>query len=254
MSRRYLALAGAGSRFRRSDPAPLPRAPRPLGSFSLESFLIAAPILLFSIVAHEWAHGWAAYNQGDTSVNVTWDPRPYIDPIGSIVVPIITFIGGMPFGWARSWPFDKRKFRNFKRGDIIVSLAGVTMNFLLGIVFTVLVVLTGVLGRAVPALVPSLGILQSMFVFGVQINFILAVLNLLPLPPFDGSHAMKYLLPPAWSLAYMRIGAYGFLIFFLLISPIGRPILNVWMTPAYVIMRLALGSASPFVLPGPLTS
>ena len=221
---------------------------------TLQTLLIAGPVLLFSIVAHEWAHGFAAYHQGDTSVNVTWDPRPYIDPVGSILVPALTLlVGATPFGWARSWPFDKRKFRNFKRGDIIVSLAGVTANFLLAVICTLLVIVTGLIGRAVPAITPSVSILQSMLIWGVQLNLILAVLNLLPLPPFDGSHVMKYILPPAWALAYMRIGAYGFMIFFALIT-IGRPILQLWMTPASLMTAIALGFARPFVLPSPFTS
>jgi Zn-dependent protease len=225
-----------------------------LGSFNLESFLIAAPVLLFSIVAHEWAHGWAAYHQGDTSVRVTWDPRPYIDPVGSILVPALTLItGSTPFGWARSWPFDKAKFRNFKRGDIIVSLAGVTMNFLLAVACTLLIIVTGLIGRALPGLTPSVSILQAMLEMGIRLNLILAVLNLLPLPPFDGSHVMKYLLPPAWALAYMRIGAYGFLIFFALIT-VARPVLQIWMLPAGVLYGIARGVADPFMLAGPWTS
>jgi Zn-dependent protease len=220
---------------------------------TLETLLIAGPVLLFSIVLHEWAHGFAAYHQGDTSVRVTLDPRPYIDPVGTILVPVMLLLAhATPFGWARSWPFDRRKFRNFKRGDIIVSLAGVTANACLAIVCTVLVALTGLVGRSVPAIAPSVSILQAMFVWGVQLNCILAMLNLLPLPPLDGSHVMKYLLPPAWSMAYQRIGAYGFIIFLALIT-FGRPIMNFWMGPAYFAADAALSAVRPFILAGPLT-
>lgn len=221
---------------------------------NVETLLIAGPVLLFSIVLHEWAHGLAAYHQGDTSVRVTLDPRPYIDPIGSIAVPALSLLlGWPPFGWARSWPFDKRKFRNFKRGDIIVSLAGVTANFALAVVCTLLVVIVGVIAGAIPAARPSLAIFQAMLSAGIQVNLILAVLNLLPLPPFDGSHVVKYLLPPAWALSYMRVGAYGFLIFFAVIN-FAPWILQAWLTPAYLLAGLASSATGPFMLPNPLTS
>jgi Zn-dependent protease len=218
----------------------------------LTTLVLAAPILFFSVVAHEWAHGYAAFWQGDETVQVTWDPRPYIDPVGTIIVPIVTLMTGFPFGWAKSWPFDPRRFRHFKRGDIIVSLAGVTANAVLALLFTGLVVALGYLGRHIPVLAGPVSTLQMMCVIGIRLNLVLAVLNLLPLPPMDGSHVMKYLLPARLSLAYQRIGGYGFMIFFALIT-IGRPIMNVWMSPAERLFGAAVETVRPFVIPSPWT-
>src|SRR5688500_503429 len=106
----------------------------------MEQMLIALPVLVFSIVLHEVAHGWMALKQGDPTAaqlgRLTLNPIPHIDPIGSILVPaVLMMAGGFIFGWAKPVPVNSRNFRNYKRGDILVSLAGVAVNFMLGIAF-----------------------------------------------------------------------------------------------------------------------
>ena len=101
---------------------------------SLEQFILVAPVLLFSMVAHEYAHGYAALKQGDNTAyalgRLTWNPLPHIDPLMSILLPLLTyFTTGIAFGGAKPVPVIPRNYRNFKRGDIIVSLAGVATNF-----------------------------------------------------------------------------------------------------------------------------
>lgn len=93
--------------------------------------LLAAPILLFSMVAHEYAHGWAALKQGDPTAyqlgRLTWNPAKHIDPFMTIVLPLISLlVGGVILGGAKPIPVDPRNYRHYRRGDIIVSLAGIS--------------------------------------------------------------------------------------------------------------------------------
>lgn len=221
----------------------------------VQYFALALPVLLFSMVAHEYAHGYAALKQGDPTAfqlgRLTWNPLKHIDPFLTVILPVLTlWSGGFIFGGAKPIPVVPRNYRNFKRGDIIVSLAGIATNLVLAVVCTILATLLGMLGQAVPALALSLSILQVMMLLGVQVNLMLAFFNLLPLPPLDGSHVMKYLLPPAWSLRYQQLGMYGIFILLLLFATgMGSPIFERWMWPAFRLYDLAVNAVSPFRLP-----
>lgn len=222
-----------------------------------QNFILIAPVLLFSVVAHEYAHGYAALRQGDTTAyslgRLTWNPLPHIDLFMTILLPMLTyFTTGIAFGGAKPVPVVPRNYRNFKRGDIIVSLAGVTTNVLIAIICIPLIVLVGLLGSAVPALTDTGALLQRMLVYGILINFALAAFNLIPIPPLDGSHVFKYFLPPAWALSYQRLGAQGLLILFLLIA-FGGPVLNFWFKPVFLLDRLATRAVFPYILPSQWT-
>ncbi|HEY0430301.1 MAG TPA: site-2 protease family protein [Pyrinomonadaceae bacterium] len=224
---------------------------------SFEQFILVAPVLLFSMVAHEYAHGYAALKQGDTTAyslgRLTWNPLPHIDLFMTILLPLITyFTTGIAFGGAKPVPVVPRNYRNFKRGDIIVSLAGVTTNFIIAICCVPLIVVVGLLGRTAPVLSDTAAIFQAMLLYGILINLALAAFNLIPIPPLDGSHVFKYILPPAWALNYQRLGAQGLLILFLLIS-FGSPILNIWFKPVFLLSRLATRAVFPYILPSPWT-
>lgn len=226
----------------------------------LEDFLLVAPVLLFSMVAHEYAHGYAALRQGDPTAlqlgRLTWNPIKHIDPVMTVLLPILTFFtGGFLFGGAKPVPVVPRNYRNYKRGDIIVSMAGIVTNLVLFVVATVTFMLLGLLGRTIPAAANTLAILQLMMFYGVLFNLMLAMFNLLPIPPLDGSHVMKYLLPPAWALRYQQVGMYGILILiFFLGTGIGRRLLTAWMSPALWLQSKAMGLVSPFLLSSPFTS
>lgn len=226
----------------------------------LEEFLLVAPVLLFSMVAHEYAHGYAALRQGDPTAfqlgRLTWNPVKHIDPVMTILLPILTFFtGGFLFGGAKPVPVVPRNYRNYRRGDIIVSMAGIVTNLVLFVVATILFMLLGMLGRVLPAAADTLAILQLMMVYGVLFNLMLAMFNLLPVPPLDGSHVMKYLLPPAWALRYQQIGMYGILILiFFLGTGIGRRLLTAWMSPALWLQSTAMQLVSPWLLASPFTS
>ena len=207
------------------------------------------------MVAHEYAHGYAALKQGDPTAyqlgRLTWNPLKHIDPFMTVILPILTmWQGGFIFGGAKPVPVVPRNYRNFKRGDIIVSLAGIAANLVLALIFTLVVPLIGLLGKALPALALTLSVLQIMMLLGVRINLMLALFNLLPIPPLDGSHVMKYLLPPAWSLRYQQLGMYGiFILLLLFLTPIGMPLFARWMWPSTALFALAERAVGPFLLP-----
>ena len=219
---------------------------------TLRTVVVAAPVLLFSMVAHEYAHGYAALRQGDDTAlaagRLTWNPVPHIDLWMTILLPAILLYvshGAMALGGAKPVPVDPRKYRHFRRGDIIVSLAGIATNVLLALLAAGLFVLLGALGNALPAAAPVLGVLQLMTVFGVTLNLLLAAFNLIPIPPLDGSHVVTHLLPPSWAVAYQRFGRFGLLLLILLIQ---TPILGFWFAPVTRLARALLGAVRPFAL------
>lgn len=189
----------------------------------MQDLLILLPVLIFSIVVHEVAHGWVAKQQGDPTAamlgRITLNPIPHIDPIGSILVPILLSLapGGIIFGWAKPVPVNPRNFRNFKRGDILVSLAGVTANLILAILFTVLMAFSEWLIGLAPDLATTWLILRGMAEYGIVINFVLMLFNLIPIPPLDGSHVFAYLLPPKLAYRYRQIGMGGIMIVMLML-------------------------------------
>lgn len=189
----------------------------------MQELLISLPVLIFSIVLHEVAHGWVARQQGDPTAamlgRLTLNPIPHIDPVGSLLLPILLALTNTPFlfGWAKPVPVNPRNFRNFKRGDILVSLAGVFVNFLLAIGFILLAAVAQWLLRLAPDLSASWLVLWQMAVFGIQINFVLMLFNLVPIPPLDGSHVFAYLLPTRLAVRYRQIGMSGTIIIFLLL-------------------------------------
>jgi Zn-dependent protease len=185
----------------------------------MEQLLLALPILIFSVVVHEYAHGWMALRQGDQTAfmlgRLTLNPVPHLDPIGSFLVPGLLALSGAPIlGWARPVPVNPRNYRNYKRGDILVSLAGVAANLVLAVAFTLLLVLLIWLARFAPGLEGVLPTVELMLRYGVYINILLIVFNLLPIPPLDGSHVFYHLLPPALAVRYREVGRFGFLILF----------------------------------------
>jgi Zn-dependent protease len=222
---------------------------------TLQNILFVAPVLLFSVIAHEYAHGFAALKQGDPTAQqlgrLTWNPLKHIDPFLTIIMPLVM---GLASGWrvmlggAKPVPVNPANYRNLRRGDIIVSLAGVATNLVIALACTALIALLGLLSRVAPATHDTVSILQVMMIYGVMINLMLIMFNLLPLPPLDGSHVMKYLMPASWSVYYQQIGRYGIVILIVMLS-VGRGFLEAWMKPAWVVTGLLLASVRSFMLP-----
>ena len=226
---------------------------------TLQTILLVAPVLLFSVIAHEIAHGYAALRQGDRTAldagRLSWNPARHIDPFFTILLPLMMVVGsalagvrGPVLGGAKPVPVDPRNYRHVRRGDIIVSLAGVATNLLIAVACAPLIVATGLLARAVPVLDPTLGIVQAMLVVGIQINAVLIAFNLLPIPPLDGSHVAKYLMPRPLALRYVQYGRYGIFVLILLLS-FGESVLEAWLRPALIFFDRTLGLVSAYLLP-----
>ena len=225
----------------------------------LDNLLLAAPVLLFSMVAHEYAHGYAALKQGDPTAQqlgrLTWNPVKHIDPFLTILMPVMlawASNGQFIFGGAKPVPVKPQNYRNYRRGDIIVSLAGIVTNLLLFPLCAVMVIGLGLLGKLIPPGAETLYLLQRMMFMGVAFNLVLALFNLIPIPPLDGSHVMKWLLPPAWSLRYQALGKYGIVILLVLLwTDVGRPFFDIWMKPVDALTNSAFQLVLPYFLKSP---
>lgn len=219
----------------------------------MAQFLLILPVLLISLVAHEFAHAWTAHREGDDTAwrqgRLTFNPLAHIDPFGTVLLPIMLWWasnGAFTFGSARPVPVDPSKYRRPVRGDLIVSSAGIVMNLILAVLFSALYFLLGLAGRSLS--MDVLGTLQFMAGMGITINILLAFFNLVPVPPLDGSHLLLHALPQAWRAPYRRFGRYGFLLLILTLwlAP------GVWSTvlwPASTLNDLAHGALQPWTLP-----
>jgi Zn-dependent protease len=213
--------------------------------------LLIAPVMLFSIIAHEIAHGYAALKQGDTTAlsagRLTWNPIKHIDLWLTIILPVmLMYTMGMALGGAKPVPVDPRNYRNYRRGDIIVSLAGVFTNFVIAIAATGLIVVFGLLASAAPAMTTSVSVIQAMLILAVNLNLALIAFNLIPIPPLDGSHVMKYLMPPSWAMHYQRVGFLGLIILIVLVR-VG--FLNWWFKPSEQTFQFLLSGVNRWILP-----
>jgi Zn-dependent protease len=195
-------------------------------------------MLVFAMVAHEYAHAVTALQQGDDTAytlgRVTLNPIPHIDPWMSLLLPALLFFlsqGQFTFGGAKPVPVNSRKFRNYRRGDIIVSAAGVTTNLFLSILFAGIFVLLGLVARGAPAATGVVDTAQRMMVFGIYLNLLLCFFNLIPIPPLDGSHLLYHALPPRAGAWYRGLGRFGYLPLFALMF-LFQPVLGILLTPA----------------------
>jgi Zn-dependent protease len=198
-------------------------------------WILLIPILLLSIVVHEVAHAWVARREGDDTADrlgrITLNPIPHLDPVGSLLVPaiLIALPGSFIFGWARPVPVNPANFRDPVGGDIRVTLAGPASNLVLALAFTLLMVPAAAMAGGVEAAMdPERG---SLFVtacfYGILINLILAIFNMIPVPPLDGSHVLRHLLPQGIRKAYDSVGRIGILVLlgFLFLVPQGFQII-----------------------------
>jgi Zn-dependent protease len=176
-------------------------------------FVFQIAILILSVVVHEVSHGYAALYLGDKTAfyqgRLTLNPLRHLDPVGSFFVPLITYtLGGFILGWARPVPFNPYNLRNQRWGEAIVAAAGPLSNILLALIF----------GLSIRFFAPVLALPESFILVAqivVFINLILAIFNLIPIPPLDGSKILFALLPP--SLYNLRINLERFSLFLVLI-------------------------------------
>ncbi len=188
--------------------------------------LYILPILLFSVVFHELAHGWMALRLGDTTARdmgrLTLNPIPHIDPIGSILVPLLSLVatGSVFIAWAKPVPVNPMNFSNYRRDDILVSVVGPVSNIILAFACTMIVIVlamvTSLIHSSDTLLSQLMDFLLKMFAGGITLNVVLAVFNMIPVPPLDGSHIVASLLPEDMSHQYRSIGFFGIFIILLL--------------------------------------
>ena len=209
-------------------------------------------MLVFAMCAHEYAHAATALRQGDDTAyrlgRVTLNPLPHIDPFMSILLPALLWFssgGSFTFGGAKPVPVNSAKYRNFRKGDILVSAAGVITNLILALVWAVVFVLLGQIGKSLPAAAPVLDTAQRMLVYGIWLNLVLCFFNLIPVPPLDGSHLFYHLLPPRAGNWYRGLQRFGYLPIFALMF-LFRPVMAFLLTPAYKGMMLLLQVIYPF--------
>lgn len=204
----------------------------------LEIFIYVA-VLLFSVMIHEVAHAYAAYKRGDDTAKlagrITLNPAPHIDIFGSIILPaaMLLFHSPLLFGWAKPVPLNYAKLKNPRFDSVLVSAAGPLSN-------AVLALSAGLAMRLLKAFSPSLqgldGSLAILLSLVVMVNAVLLVLNLLPLPPLDGSKIFAYFLPRELAYKYLNLNPFICFAILLLVLSTGFfwkivvPILNVFMT------------------------
>ena len=184
---------------------------------SPELLALSIVILLFSVIVHEVMHGVVARHFGDRTAEaagrLTLNPIPHIDLVGTILLPGLLMLTGSPilFGWAKPVPVNPLNFKDFRKGELFVSAAGILANFSLALAAAGIYRILDSLPQVFPLIVGQL------LTFTVLINLVLGLFNLVPIPPLDGSKILLSRLPANLIKSYQKLETYGFLILMLLL-------------------------------------
>lgn len=188
---------------------------------TLLTIVALVPALVFAIVFHEVAHGWTALALGDPTAKerrrLSLNPLRHVDPIGTLILPgLLALVGAPVFGWAKPVPVIQQRLRNPRFGMMAVAAAGPLTNLVLAALGAIAI---GVLVRhGIPADASVSGFFVLAFTYFVLINVFLAFFNLLPIPPFDGSHIVEGVLPGPLAQVYRNLRPIGFVLFFVLVA------------------------------------
>ena len=212
--------------------------------YSIQAIAVNAIPLIFAITIHEAAHGYAARKLGDNTAfmlgRVTLNPIKHIDPVGTILIPLVLILTGSPFlvGYAKPVPVNFGRLRNPRIDSIWVALAGPGSNFIQALIW--LILLIGLVGLGI-----NEQFLISVSQAGITWNLVLLVFNLFPLPPLDGGRILAGLLPARQSIAFGKLEPWGF---FIVLGLLFTGIIgSFWMTPLISFFeRLILLITSPF--------
>lgn len=200
----------------------------------IKTVAIYALPVVFAVTLHEVAHGYVARYFGDKTAfrsgRISLNPLRHVDPLGTIVLPLLTltimkvFGFGVPFGWAKPVPVNYYALRHPKRDMLWVAAAGPAANLLMALAWAVL--MKGVQFLPLNAATALLG---AMTVAGIQVNVVLMVLNLLPIPPLDGGRIAMSLLPDRLALGYARLEPFGFPVLLVLVLLLPQVLMAVMM-------------------------
>lgn len=168
--------------------------------------ILSVIILIFSVILHEVSHGYMADWLGDPTARMsgrlTLNPLKHIDPIGSILVPLITSLAGFTFGWAKPVPYNPYNLKNKRQGEFLIALAGPASNLLIALIF-------GTILRFAAASATEVTPFITIVSYIVIINIVLAVFNLIPLPPLDGSKILFSILPDQYGRVRLTLERYA---------------------------------------------
>ncbi len=185
-------------------------------------FIFVLVIVMMSIVIHELAHGYAALSLGDKTAQyagrLTLNPISHIDPFGSIILPLMGFLlGGVVIGWAKPVPYNPYNLSNQRWGEALVAIAGPAANLLLVLIFGLLIRFSSDLG-----LDSEIVRIASQIVI---LNIVLAIFNLMPVPPLDGSKVLFSLLPLKWTSWRQKAEQWGFFLVLFFVLTLWKPII-----------------------------
>ena len=212
-------------------------------------------VLLFAISVHESAHAWMANRLGDPTAKmmgrISLNPLVHIDLFGTILLPAMLILMGFPpFGYAKPTPVDNRNFKNLVRDDVLTAVAGPVSNFLTA--FVAVVALAFILhgsGSAIGRNFRGTDVaapLAQMFELAILINVILAVFNLIPLPPLDGSHVIRHFLPYETLKVYDRVGYFGLVIVMFVLPMVGCSVVDTIASPFLIFFGAMLNTLLRF--------
>ena len=176
--------------------------------------------MIFAITVHETAHGWVAKKYGDNTASMqgrlTLNPIKHIDWLGTIIIPGLLLLTGTGFifGWAKPVPVDARNFKNPRHDMAIVALAGPVSNLLMALTWALIARIGITIGTSAENI--SLPLIYT-GIAGISINLVLALINLLPIPPLDGSRVLTGILPSRLAWQYNQLERYGFIILLILL-------------------------------------
>lgn len=212
------------------------------GNIDIRLAALQYVILLLSLTVHEAAHAWAANRFGDPTAKalgrISLNPLAHIDIIGTVIFPIMQILYNIPLiGWAKPVPVNPFNLRNPRKDNLWISLAGPLSNFMLGTIFFITAIVLSYSGMVQPhqGITTAEKMISTFITYGIIINFMLAVFNLIPVPPLDGGGVLMGLLSESAARSLEKIAPYGFII---LLAILFLGLLKYIFIPVFMFLRI----------------